>query len=231
MNMKMFGFKFKKIRPASPADTRKGFFIAELIVATFVFGIVMTVSIGALILAIDANKKNQSLQSVLNNLNVVLDTMTKTLAVGMYYRCDESTYNYTFPHNGEDVSDCTIAENGGTSISFLFNEDLDDDGIANDVINYKFVPDALGGFIARTIYGYRVGGPLSEPIRMTAPEVNITEMKFYVTGSTPVDPNRADFEQPTVLIVVKGTAPAGPRNAPTDFMVQTRVTQRIPDFE
>jgi hypothetical protein len=60
---------------------------------------------------------------------------------------------------------------------------------------------------------------------MTAPEVNITDAKFFVSGS-----ERAGEEQPKVLIVVRGISPAGPRALPTEFMVQTLVSQRVPNF-
>ena len=114
----------------------------------------------------------------------------------------------------------------------MFNEDLDDnpdsEGRPNDVISYEFM-SGEGGYIARTIY-YGNGNE-SGAIRMTAPEINITNLKFYVTGSTPVSGEGGDFEQPKVLIVIDGHALAGPRNQPTAFTVQTRVSQRIPDFK
>lgn len=221
--IKMFNINFKKQKILK---NQKGFFIVELLVATFIFGIVMTVSIGALITALDANKKNQSLQSVLNNLNVSLETITKTIAVGAYYYCD----GYSLPPS-TSTNDCPISGNqpGGTSIGFLYNKDLNEDDIANDVIVYKFEPGSGKGYISRTIHYGGTGGS-SEAVRMTAPEVNITAMKFYVSGSATFVNN--NYEQPKVIITIDGNAPAGPRNpAGTQFRVQTMVTQRIPDFQ
>lgn len=196
--------------------------MVELIVATFIFSLVMSVSMGALITGLDANRKNQSLKSILNNLNVVLDTMSKNLAVGAYYGCDVIVI---LPHNSSDVADCPISSGGGTSISFLANEDLDNRGGANDVITYSF--ESADAAIYRTI-DYGDGGGAG-PVRMTAKEINITDLNFYVTGSTPV--TGGDYNQPKVLIVVNGSAAAGSRSGPTVFKVQTQVTQRIPDFE
>lgn len=193
-------------------NSAKGFFLVELIVAVFVFTIVMTVSVGSLIVGIDANKKTQSLKSVLNNLDIALDTMTKTIAVGGNYSCGAT---------GEippETSDCGVS--GDTSFTFLLNEDLNGDGSMNDSITYSFETDDAGGYLSRTLHSD--GG---EPIRMTAPEVNITDMRFFVTGS-----QSSDIHQPRVRIVINGTSPAGPRSAPTEFMVQTVVSQRGPDF-
>lgn len=185
--------------------------LVELIVAVFVFSIIMTVGVGSLIIGVDANKKTQSLKSVLNNLDIALDTMTKTIAVGTSYYC--GTNNQAPP----GTIDCP---EGDTSFSFLMNEDLNGDGLINDTITYSFDFDEKGGYISRTMH--REGG---RSIRMTAPEVNITDMRFFVTGSMP-----GDLYQPKVRIVINGVSQAGPRNEPTEFMVQTLVSQRIPDF-
>jgi type II secretory pathway pseudopilin PulG len=206
-------------------STKGGFFIAELVVAIFIFAIVMTVSVGALITGLDTNKKTQSLKSVLNNLNVVLDTMSKTLAVGRYYRCDDFA---GIPEAENPLTqDCA---NGGDQITFLFNEDYNGNGEIDDVINYRFVmdPENNNGYIARTMYSSS-GGETSE-IRMTAPEVKITDAQFIVTGSgTQIQTGNSN--QPRVLIVVKGYAEAGNRATPTEFNLQTVVSQLVPDFE
>lgn len=210
-------------------QTKKGgFLLIELIVAIFIFGIVMTVSMGALVTALDSNRKTQSLKSVLNNLNIVLDTMTKSLAVGIYYRCAD----YDPAQNvKEQVLDCPSGSNDNEGVSFLFNEDSNDNGEIDDVINYRFVPgiDGDSGYLARVLYCTTASDDdcSEDPVvvRMTAPEVNITDAKFFVSGS-----ERAGEEQPKVLIVVRGISPAGPRALPTEFMVQTLVSQRVPNF-
>ncbi len=184
-------------------------------------------SVGALVMALDANKKTQSLKSVLNNLNVVLDTMTKSLATGTYYLCDNRISN-DVPHQA--TRDCA----GASMLMFLAGEDLGDDleknGLADDAVRYEFMPPTVSqgavvnGFIQRVQIHNSVPSN-AENIRLTAPEVNITDMRFYVTGSDP-----DDTEQPKVLIVIDGEALSGPRGLPTKFTVQTLVTQLAPDF-
>lgn len=208
-------------------NSQGGFFIAELIVAIFIFGVVMMVSVGALLTALDSNKKAQATKSVLNNLNIVLDTMTKTLAVGTYYRCD----SYAGMPTPEDPLTLDCPEGSSPDgISFLFNEDFNKNGEIDDIINYRFMETPGGnGYIARTVYcATGIDCPDEPPaIRMTSPEIDISQASFYVTGAEP----GSDGEQPKVLIVVKGVAFAGNRAAPSEFMVQTLVTQRVPDFD
>lgn len=235
----MFEFKFKKTKFSGngqvdgqtdrQANKQGGFLLTELIVAVFIFGIVMTISVGSLVVALDANKKAQSLKSVLNNLNVVLDTMTKALATGTHYYCGVSS---AVPPQTQDCGVEGGTGTGETAISFLFNEDLGENGEVDDIIVYSLNDGGGKGFIERTLYinrstSYETIGP----IRMTAPEVNITDMKFYVLGSTLVSGAGGDFDQPKVLITIDGNALAGPRNQPTAFTVQTIVSQRVPDFK
>lgn len=66
-------------------DSKRGFVLVEVIVAVFLFSIVMSISIGSIISAFDVNRKTQSLKSMMNNLNQAVDEMTKALAVGKEY--------------------------------------------------------------------------------------------------------------------------------------------------
>ncbi len=209
-----------------------GFFLAELIVAVSIFGIVTTIAVGSLVLALDANRKTQSLKSVLNNLNIVMDSMTKTIATGTHYFC-------SIPADGDfDISspltnDCSDSVAGGIdAITLLSNYDLDEDGEPNDFVTYRHVVNGDKGYIARKIRSGETGN-FGPEIRMTAPGVDIDSLVFAVTGSTPASGSSlgSDFIQPKVLITITGNAPAGPRSDPTSFNVQTVVSQRVPDFQ
>ena len=60
----------------------KGFTLVELMVAVSIFAIVVTIAMGAIFTVVDANKKAQSLKSVMNNLNFALETITRTIKTG-----------------------------------------------------------------------------------------------------------------------------------------------------
>ncbi len=70
--------------------TQKGFTLVEMIVAIFVFSVVMVISTGALVSIIGANRKAQSVKSVMNNVAFSLDSMTRALRVGTDYDCGVS---------------------------------------------------------------------------------------------------------------------------------------------
>lgn len=164
-----------------------GFTLVEMIVAIFVFSVVMVIATGALASIIGANRKAQAVKSVMNNIAFSVDSMTRALRVGTDYDCG--------------VSSCAL--NGSESLTFT-----DVDGRE---IEYRFNEGT--GQIERSIDG---AGFLA----LTAPEVVIERLRFYVDG---VD---ADG-QPRVLIVVSGHAGAG--RAETSFDIQTLVSQRILD--
>lgn len=231
----MFKFPLKK-----NAVKNGGFFLIELIVSIFIFLIVMTVSMGALIQALDANRKTQTLKSVMNNLDIVVDSMSKQLAVGHAFRCGTQNIVQQSDPNpavyGNSWLDCDstgFINQEYYQVSFASNEDLGScPGIPNpsqfDVVNYQFISSngSDTGYIQRTIYLDGCSQPIQD--RMTAPEVNITEMTFYVTGTAPDSLN--EHEQPQVMISIKGEANAGARAGLTQFQIQTAVSQRQPDF-
>lgn len=193
--------------------TTGGFLLIELIVALFIFSLVMVVAIGSLISAFDANKKAQSLQSVMNNLNLAMEEMTKSLAVGKEYACNSDTHGTGVPENNCPPG---VGSTPVKKISFTSQD--------GSTVTYELIPKSgsVGGYITR-----KIGS--GSALRLTANEIDVDTPNsgFYVTGATNF--NNGDTVQPSVSIVIKGLAQAGPRNT-TSFAVQTLVSQRIPDF-
>lgn len=189
----------------------RGFTLVEMIVAVALFAIVMMVCVGALLSLVNANRKAQALQSVINNVNIALDGIVRNTRMGSNYHgaggdasCGAS--DYTTPH------DCP---NGGTIFAFepYGNTPSDRPWI------YTFAQDENG--VGR-IYRSENGGT---PIAITAPEVSIQTMQFYVVGST-----SGDTTQPKVVIVVEGTAGALGSTAHTTFHIQATAVQRLLDL-
>lgn len=65
-------------------------------------------------------------------------------------------------------------------------------------------------------------------IILTDPSVNITVLKFYVSGTGTIA--SGDYEQPHVTIVVSGTVSSGPRQTPRTFTIETGATMRGVDL-
>ncbi len=76
--------------PGSVFRDQRGFTLVEMIVAIFIFSIVMVIATGSLITVIGANRKAQAVKSVMNNLNFSLDSMARAIRVGTDYDCGVS---------------------------------------------------------------------------------------------------------------------------------------------
>ena len=176
---------------------QQGFSLIELLVSVALFTVVMTVSVGTLLALVNANQKAQSMKSVVNNLNFALDSMSRTIRTGRTYHCTD-TISGTLPMT---TADCA----GGAKGLVL----TDDHG---NRLAYRYINAGIernngtGGWV-----------------ELTAPEVVIDDMRFYVTGST-----AGDGMQPMVTLSIRGHA--GTKDATQSaFNVETTVTQRVLD--
>lgn len=76
----------------SSNNTSRAFTLVEMIVSLAVFSIVAVVALGALTKIVSANRKAQTLQTSMTNLNFALETMSRELRVSPYYYCDSSDF-------------------------------------------------------------------------------------------------------------------------------------------
>ncbi|HEC32851.1 MAG TPA: type II secretion system protein [Candidatus Kaiserbacteria bacterium] len=187
-------------------SSKKGFSLIEIMVAVSLFAVVMTISVGSLLSLIDANRKAQALNSVINNLNFALENMSRNIRVGDVYHCSTST---SVPSNINTPKDCS---SGGALFAFEGNKGDPTD--STDQIIYRFINSRIEKSID--------GGATF--IAITAPEVTINEMKFYTVGTT-----RGDSLQPRVVMTVQGTAGISAKSQ-TSFNLQTTVSQRVLDL-
>lgn len=183
-------------------STQAGFTLVEMIVSVALFGIVMLVSVTALVALIDANRKAQALQSVINNLNIAIDGMSRAIREGSNYRC-----------NSAAGTDCT----GGGDAIFFESHYGDPDEVGDDWV-YEF----RNGRIYKSVFG--TTNP-ADQVAITASEVTIDDVTFFVFGS-----QRTDAIQPKVMMVIKGSAGTSKANVKTTFHVQSTAVQRILDI-
>ena len=195
-------------------NTRRGFTLVEMIVAVALFAMVMTVSVGALLSLTSANRKAQALQSVMNNLNVAIDGMVRSIRMGTNYHCGGGTFTL--------VEDCPTGTTGD-DIVFAFEPFGGDIDSSADQWIYRY--DSTGAYCGKNRICKSETGDLNTPFAVTAPEVTIDSMKFYVVGT-----ERGDTTQPKVVITLSGTAGATNVKTTTSFSLQATAVQRVLDL-
>ena len=183
------------------SQSERGFTLIELMTSLSIFLIVVTVSLGSIIGIFDANRKSRSLKTVMGNLNLAVETMSKEVRFGRNYHCEVNALSsppFTSPQN------CST---GGQLVSFLSNDDLQ--------IVYRLNHG--------TIEVSSNGGSSYTPL--TAPEITIESLTFYVLGAGVAPSNTL---QPKVIMNIRGEAGVNDKTK-SIFTLQTTISQRYLD--
>lgn len=189
----------------------RGFTLVEMIVATALFSIVMLVSVSTLLALVNANRKAQAVQSVMNNLNIALDGMVRAAREGAAYN---GAVGCTGGLSGNDCS------GGSTTLSFAPR--------GNPLVSrWVYMYDASTKSIKKSYIG-NTDPSAASAVAITAPEVTIDYMRFYVVGTATTA--TGNLAQPKVVIVVKGSAGVANTDARTTFHIQATAVQRVLDI-
>lgn len=199
-------------------EEQAGFTLVEMIVSVALFAIVMLVSVGALLSLVEANRKARALESVMNNLNISLDSMIRAIRMGSHYNCGSDDIP-----QGPEWGDCGI---GGSTI-FSFTPYGADPSEANERHVYELRNDEAG---RNRLFRSQDGG--GTWLAVTAPEVQIDDMTFYAVGTEPGGAGDVDHDvvQPKVVVVIKGSAQAENAKSRTTFYIQATAVQRALDI-
>jgi prepilin-type N-terminal cleavage/methylation domain-containing protein len=182
--------------------TEPGFTLIELMMAMTLFSVVTVVATAALLSIVDASKKAQAIQSVMSNLNTALDGMVRSVRMGSNYVVSNGGNRLEFAPYGTDPLD--------TSKRWVYEwQDISGDGKLDALVK-EYLPS---GYVTRV------------QLPVTAPEVQIEYLKFYVDGELDTDD-----KQPRVLLVVRGKAGAEKIKTTTSFSIQASATQRLLDL-
>lgn len=190
-------------RKAINVKARRAFTLIEMMVAVSLFAIVMLVGVGSLLSLVQTNRRAQAINSVMNNLNAAVESMTRTMRVGTTYHCGTSG----------TIDSAQSCATGDTYIAF--ESASGNKSLATDQVVYRL----NGHQIERSLSS----GSSNSWVALTAPEVSIDTFTFYVVGAP-----TGDGIQPRVLMRLKGSAqvPGGT----TNFTVQSGVVQRLLDL-
>src|SRR3989344_3008012 len=100
----------------------RGFTLVEMIVSVALFAIVMLIAVGALLSVVEANRKAVAMQSVINNLNVAIDGMVRSIRQGQTYLCRGNTSDPNCSNGGKSI---VFTTHNGTLRTYRF-DDADD---------------------------------------------------------------------------------------------------------
>lgn len=187
-----------------------GFTLIEVMVSLMIFLIVVLASVGSLYSVNNASRKSQAMRSVLDNLTFAIDSISRTVRTGNYVVCGGNS-------NTSGDANCIFA-NQKPNDKLLVGSTLGVIPVGEtQLVEYQLVrTDGVNGTIQKRV---EQGGTWSNWLDITAPEINVQDLSFYVDGA-----NIDDSVQPNVSMFIRGVAVAGEDTTP--FAVQTYISQR-----
>jgi prepilin-type N-terminal cleavage/methylation domain-containing protein len=212
-------------------NQQSGFTLIEMIVSLGVFSIVVTMTIGAMLVLVSNNQQIQGEQSVMTNLAFAMDTMTREIRTGYNYYCVSAGDNSGANNIFNDAKEAeTIVDEQTQSCPGGRGNDKQFQGLS-----FYEGGDSITGSVDKRILYYfdedentimrRVGNGDAQSVVSSG--LVIQDAQFYVTGTDDLSTG-GDIEQPTVTIYIK----AQEKGAATDktYYLQTTVTQRTLDL-
>lgn len=194
-----------------------------MIVSIAIFTVVAVIAIGALLKIVDANRKSQTLETSIDNIDFALDAMTRELRTGSDYNCSQDTVppssSIIFPVTLTKSTSCDYT--GNTPWIIEFTSAIPGPGGACDLIHaFRYNPSATTGELEKaeqTTCGVETD-PWSAVI---SPDVIMTSADIHLlTGVSDT--------QSWVRFQLVGYAGVRAQDQ-SYFDVQTGVSQRISD--
>lgn len=209
--MKLKVFKIRKFN--------QGYTIIETMIAISLFIVIVMMGMGALLNANLLHEKSQSMNSIIDNMNFILEDISTNLRTGSNYRCLK----------GSDFSNITtrLSSNGQNCWGIAFEHQRDDQTGDPDNFNDQWVY-FIGSdeAIWRTSQGPYTNPPFNS-VKLTPDEIKINPAAsfFNVSGAEPPPGNT---QQPFVTIKLVGQITF--KNVTTPFALRTAVSQRNVDL-
>lgn len=201
--------------------TQQGFSLVELLVSLALFSVVITMSVGTMIVLLDANAKTQNMNVLMTNLSFSLSSLSREVRTGFSYYCDRSSVSAPVP-SALQVRDCS----DGTRLSIV-----EADNSLTNVTRGNYTEDSrITYYFDPNYYGTDKGAILRRlgegaVLPLTSAEIDIDMLSFRVAGSAVA----GDSQTPRARIIISGTA-GNIEGLDTAFHIQTMVTQRLLDI-
>lgn len=211
----------------------KGFTLVEMLVVLGLFSFIMTLATGVLYTTQAINVKLQETQSVLDNVSVSLEIVSRDIRYGSHFHCSTTLHDSTFLER-KNCSYNDIGANNGGVVLFFKPVDATNE---QDRVAYYASTTATGKVILKDEY---LVGKATTTYQITADDVKIKSLLFYLVGASStvfmkdafdVDiPGTNDYIQPLITMSVSGeTIPLKEGASSTKFIVETSISSRILD--
>lgn len=215
-------FSFTKTTLPTRSISNTGFSLVEVLVALAIFAVVVTMSVGTMVVMIDANAKARDTQSIVSNVAFALDSMTREIRTGYNYVCktpantaNDSAWNSILEMSNNDATpdDCA----GSSGFAFTESGTSLTSGSGSNRIGYRLRDETIE----------RKLGSGGDWEAVTAPNIVIDTLNFTTNYSANYT-NGGDTASPLVTVVIKGYGQNDPANS--EFTLQTTVTQHELDI-
>ncbi|MCX6756734.1 MAG: type II secretion system protein [Candidatus Nomurabacteria bacterium] len=206
----LFKFKSKK--------SLKGFTLIELMVVIALFSTIMTVAIGALFSAQAVNVKLQQTQIVIDGINLAIEEMVRDIRYGSQFYCTDFAFIQAFPATMPDRQDC-LYPTGNTAIVFK---------PANGLTSLNHPNDRIAFYVSNNAIYKKLlpeGDLNSAPMQVTASDIKINSLFFYVKGTGTSVSSTPDFVQPVITVSIAGVTTKSQTNQ-VKFTAQTTISSR-----
>lgn len=201
------------------------FTIVEILVVLGLFSSIATLSLGALFNAQAINGRLQETQSILDNINLSAQTITRDIRFGSDFYATTSVPTTFVPRVRKNAPYGVDGSPGGGTVLVFKSSDAVDD-------NDRTVLYVQNGIL------YKKEFPVSgatETLQMTTNDVYIKSMTFYIEGAQTSDGSKddasaTDYKQPLITLLISGsTKPAKKAVEAATFDIQTSISAREPD--
>jgi prepilin-type N-terminal cleavage/methylation domain-containing protein len=210
---------------------KKGFTLIEVMVSVTIFSIVMVIALGSLLAISSSDRKAETLKTVMNNLSFALDSMSRSIRTGVNYDCNPS-----LPISSGSLPSPTDCTSGAPVMAYHSADGATgagDSPIVNANVVFCRGSGSSCSADGTSILRSTDGGDTFFPI--TAPEVVISDLTFYVKGAP-----LGDGIQPKVTLTLSGfVRVSGNASSQSEcnttsgqcsvFNMQTSITQRLYD--
>jgi hypothetical protein len=202
--MKMKNFFSKK---------KGGYTIIETMIAISLFLVVVMMGMDSLLNANVVHQKWQDMRSIIDNLNFIMEDMSRNIRTGYNYRCISGN---------DDLSDLVTTKSGQNCWGIAFESATGNPSDPDD--QWLYVIDSTQRVLRVTQAPY-TGSNL---IPLTTEEI-VMDSSVYPFSVLGAEPPSGNEQQPLVLIRLAGDITSR-NNIVTPFFLQTTVSQRLIDI-